>query len=205
MIRYEGLDLHAEGGGTVNTEGLDRRVLDAQALDPGVGERVGVEEPLLFPSVSRCGLIVGSHPVVHSLGLRLSTVATLAVPPSGTTAIDNVTRGTLDSDLLSGDRDQGALPLLVAERSSTGEGDSRAGREASQVEGGTGRDGDAVEDNAGAARLALDGTGSVGEGAASTLVENGGRSLDRGGHEAEGGRERGNGGNHDDLSECSTQ
>lgn len=91
----------AKVGGAVDAESLDGSVLDTQSLDPGVLKGVGVEE----------------------LGLGLSTVAALSVPPLGTVSIDNVARGTLDGDGASGEGDQRTLPLLVTERGSTLEGD----------------------------------------------------------------------------------
>lgn len=45
-VRVVNVDVvHAEGGGAVDAECLNGSVLDTQVVDPGVGERVGVEEP----------------------------------------------------------------------------------------------------------------------------------------------------------------
>lgn len=90
-----------EVGGRVDAHELDGRVLDVQALDVGLLEGVGVEE----------------------LGLGLASVGALAVPPLGAVAIDDVARGAGDSDVGSGDGDQGSLPLLVSERGGTLEDD----------------------------------------------------------------------------------
>lgn len=98
--------------------------------------------------------------------------------------------GTLDGDGLSRDGDHGAIPFLVTERCGSLEGDGSSLLESREIEGCAGRDGDAVEDNAGAASLATDGTGGSGEGAAGTFVENRG-SVGRGGQKTESGRKRG--------------
>lgn len=90
-----------EVGGRVDAHELDGRVLDVQALDGGLLHGVGVEE----------------------LGLGLASVGALAVPPLGAVAIDDMARGAGDSDVSSGDGDQGAFPLLVSEGSGTLEDD----------------------------------------------------------------------------------
>lgn len=73
------------------------RVLDVQALDVGLLQRVGVEE----------------------LWLGLSSVGALAIPPLRAVAVNDVARSAGDSDIGSGDRDEWAFPLLVAEGSGT--------------------------------------------------------------------------------------
>lgn len=77
--RREGVQ--REVGGSVDVEGLDRRVLDVEVHDDRVGERVGVEE----------------------LGLGFAAVAALAVPPGGTVAVDDVAGGALDLDVGAGE------------------------------------------------------------------------------------------------------
>jgi hypothetical protein len=57
------------------------------------------------------------------LGLGLASIATLSVPPLSTSSINNMASGTVDSDVVARDGDQGTFPLLVAERGSTLEGD----------------------------------------------------------------------------------
>lgn len=90
-----------EVGSRVDAHELDWRVLDIQALDAGLLQTVGVEE----------------------FGLGLATVGPLAIPPLGTVAINDVARGTSDSDVGSRDGDEWAFPLLVAEGSGTLEDD----------------------------------------------------------------------------------
>jgi len=77
---------------------------------------VGVEEPIKSVMSRQCrqGCL---------LGLRLSTVGALSVPPLRTVAIDDVSAGAVDSDLGAGDRDEGAFPLLVGKGGSALEGD----------------------------------------------------------------------------------
>lgn len=90
-----------EVGGRVDAHELNWRVLDVQALDGGLLQGVGVEE----------------------LGLGLSRVGALAIPPLGTVAVNDVARGTSDSDVGSRYRDEWAFPLLVAKGSGTLEDD----------------------------------------------------------------------------------
>lgn len=52
---------------------------------------------------------------IEELGLGLATVSSLAIPPAGSVAVEDGTRGSLHSDIGSGDGDQGARPFLVAE------------------------------------------------------------------------------------------
>lgn len=65
----------------VNGEDLNRRVLDLNVLDVGVGHLVSVEE----------------------LGLGLATVSTLAIPPSATLSVKDRSRSTDDGDLVARD------------------------------------------------------------------------------------------------------
>lgn len=78
---------------------------------------------------------------------------------------------------------------------------SSSGLEASHVQGRTGRNSDAVQNNVGAAGLALDGAGSISEGAAGTLLENG-SCLSAGCEKPEGGSEGRDGSNHGCGSDC---
>lgn len=193
----EGDVVDAQVGGAVDGESLDGGVQDVQALDVGALEAVGVEE----------------------LGLGLAAVAALAVPPAGALAVNGVSGGTVDLDVAAGEGDEGSLPLLVAEGGLALEGDlfrswsvkvprsgsvaagflrtkcrtyGGAGLEAGHVEGGTGGDGNAVQDNAGAAGLALDGGGGIGEGAAGAGLNLGNRGGDGGGRQGAENEKRGN-------------
>lgn len=85
--------------------------LDAEALDGGVvdleaGDGRGVQ-------------LVG----VEELGLCLSTIATLAIPPAGSVSVNLGTGCLLDFDVGSGHGDERTLPLLVAESGLTREDD----------------------------------------------------------------------------------
>lgn len=86
----------------VDTNDLDGRVLDGNAGDGGVGQFVSGEE----------------------LGLGLSTISTLTVPPTSTITVENRSLGALDSDLLSLDVKKGTLPFRVAPGGGTLEDDS---------------------------------------------------------------------------------
>lgn len=77
---------------------------------------MGVEEPMKSGTSRQYGRSC-------LLGLRLSTVGALSVPPLRTVAIDDVSAGAVDSDLGAGDRDEGAFPLLVGKGGSALEGD----------------------------------------------------------------------------------
>lgn len=57
------------------------------------------------------------------LGLSLTAVGSLAIPPSRPVTVDHMTRGTLDSDLGPRDRDQRSLPLFVSKAGSALEDD----------------------------------------------------------------------------------
>lgn len=79
----------------LHTETLDRGVLDVQAGDGRVVQGVGVEE----------------------LGLSLSAVGSLTVPPASTAAVDDMACFAGDMNVLAGHADEGTLPLLVSEGS----------------------------------------------------------------------------------------
>lgn len=148
----------------VNAEALDGGVLDVQALDAGRAlEAVGIEE----------------------LGLGLAAVGALAVPPLGTVAINDMARSTDNFDVAARDADERTAPLLVAEGGGALEGDGGAILQAGEIQSSTGRDGDVVQDDAGAGALALDGRGSIGEGARGPLSELSGGSGSEGGAGAE--------------------
>lgn len=141
----------------VDGEYLDRRVLNLDVLDLGVGHAVGVEE----------------------LRLGLTAVSTLAVPPSAAITIDDRSRGTNDGDVVTRDGDERTLPLLVAESGSTLEGNSGARSEVSQVKGGTSGNDSILDDDARARLLLLESVGGGGgarEGTAATLLKS--RSCD---------------------------
>lgn len=57
------------------------------------------------------------------LGLLLSTVRALAIPPGRAVSINDVATSTVDLDVGSGNRDQRAFPLLVCESCLALEGD----------------------------------------------------------------------------------
>lgn len=138
-------------GSGVDAEPLDGGILDIEVRDGGLLHRMRVEE----------------------LGLSLATVRALAIPPLCAVAIDDMPRGAVHGDLSTRDGDQGALPLLVAKGSSTLEGDSRASVQLGQVERGTSRDGDVVEDDVCAGSLVLGdicGTGRARKGAATGAI-----------------------------------
>jgi hypothetical protein len=122
----------------VDGEDLNRRVLDLNVLDVGVGHLVGVEE----------------------LGLGLATVSTLAIPPSAALAIKDGARGTDDGDLVTRDRDKRTAPLLVSKGGGALESDGGASSQAGQIEGGSSRDNGAVDNDAGARLLLLENVGS---------------------------------------------
>lgn len=84
--------VHSEVGDAVDAESLDGGVENVQVLDVGVLEGVGAEE----------------------LGLGLSAVAALGIPPSLTLTVNGVARGTLDEEVVSGEGNKGTFPLLVA-------------------------------------------------------------------------------------------
>jgi hypothetical protein len=91
------------------------RVVDGDTSD---GEVVGLDAEALNRGVvhlepSDVGLVQLVR--VEELGLGLAAVATLGVPPAGAVAVDLGAGLLLDGDGGSGDRDQGALPLFVAE------------------------------------------------------------------------------------------
>lgn len=77
----------------LDAEHLNGGVLDGETRDGRLIQRVGIEE----------------------LRLGLAAVGTFAVPPARTVSVnDGVVLGS-DGDFLSGDLDQGTIPLLVAE------------------------------------------------------------------------------------------
>lgn len=82
-----------------------------------------------------------------------------------------MTGSTLDGDLVTGDRDERTLPLLVTEAGGTLEGNGGSILELGQVESGTGGNIDVVQDDSSARGLALDGGGSVRECTAGTSIQ----------------------------------
>lgn len=77
---------------SADADGLDRSVLDVKVGDGRFSQAVRVEE----------------------LGLRLSTVASLAIPVRRTTTVEVRTAGALDGDLVSLDLKERTGPFLVA-------------------------------------------------------------------------------------------
>ena len=141
--------VEGEASGTVDRETLNRGVLDVQVVDRGRGHGVGSEE----------------------FGLLLATVGALAVPPLRTVTVDNVTRSTVDGDLVTRDGDKRTRPLLVAEAGGTLESDGGSILELGKIKSGAGRDLNVVQDDVGARGLALDGRRSIRERAAGAGVQ----------------------------------
>ena len=79
--------------GAVDGERLNRTVLQSQAGDGGSGQTMGIEE----------------------LWFCFTAIASLGVPPPGSSAVDDGTRRASDGDVGPGDRDEGTGPLFVAE------------------------------------------------------------------------------------------
>ena len=98
---------------------------------------------------------------IEELGLGLAAIAALAVPPASTVAIQNTASSTGNGDGSTGNADEGSFPLLVAEGSGALENDVGSALQASQVEGGTGRNSNIVKDNGGAGSLGLSGRRST--------------------------------------------
>lgn len=140
----QGNIVNAQVGHSVDAERLDGSVEDVELVNLGFLQGVSVEE----------------------LGLGLSTVAALAVPPSRAVAINGVARGTFNDDVASRKGDERSLPLLVSKGCLSLEGDGSAGLESSHIKGSSGGNSNILEDDAGAAGLALDGRSSISESAA---------------------------------------
>lgn len=85
----------------LDTETLNGGVLDVKTGDFRVVQLVGVEE----------------------LGLLLSAVGSLAVPPASASTVDNMAGCTGDVNVISREADEGTLPLLVSEGGFTLEDD----------------------------------------------------------------------------------
>lgn len=123
---------------------------------------------------------------VEELRLGLSAVAALAIPPASAVAIEDTASGTGDGDGCTRNTDERTSPLLVAEGSGALKDDVGTALQASQVEGGSGRNGDVVEDNSGAGSLGLGrrcSTASTAEGTGGGALVNGrccGSSRDHG-------------------------
>jgi hypothetical protein len=98
---------------------------------------------------------------VKELGLGLSAVAALTIPPASTVAIKDTASGTGNGDGCTGNTDKRTSPLLVAKGSGALEDDVSSALQPSQVEGSAGRDGDVVEDDSGAGSLRLSGRSST--------------------------------------------
>ena len=141
------------------------------ALDDGVGHLVSVEH----------------------LGLGLATVGALGVPPTGSISVESGT-SAVDGDVVTGDGDEGTLPLLVAEGGGALEDDVGALLQVGQVEGGAGGNDEVAEGDGRARLLVLDGVGGTAgaaEGAAiAASIERSGSSDDRRGSQCHGGEGR---------------
>jgi hypothetical protein len=138
ILVVDGNAADSQGIGVVDGEHLNGGVLDRNALDDGVGHLVGVEK----------------------LGLGLSTVGALGVPPAGSVSVKSGA-GAIDSDVVAGDRDERSLPLLVTESGGALENDVGALGQVGQVEGGAGGDNKIAEGDGRARLLVLDGVGSA--------------------------------------------
>lgn len=123
---------------------------------------------------------------VEELGLGLAAVRALGVPPAATIAIESGT-SAVDGNVVAGDGDERALPLLVTEGGGALEDDVGSLLEVGQVEGGAGRDRNVVEGDCGARFFVLDGSCGVGKGAAVALGERSGSSDGRRGSQCHGG------------------
>lgn len=62
---------------------------------------------------------------VEELGLLLPAVAALSIPPGGAVSINDVPLGSGDSQMVSGEADQRAIPLLIPKGGRSCEGDLR--------------------------------------------------------------------------------
>jgi len=134
---------------SVDRNTLNRRVLDVEVVNLGVGELVSSEE----------------------LGLGSAAVATVSIPVLLTLAVENSTRA-LNSDLVTGDLEKRSLPLLVAPGGGALEDDLGVVLELAQIKSLTSGDLEAVEDNGAARGLGLHGlfgAAGAGEGAAGAL------------------------------------
>ena len=92
--------------GDVQVVRLDAEALDGGVIDLEAGDGRGVQ-------------LVGRE----ELGLGLSTIAPLSIPPAGSVSVNLGTGFLLDLDVGSGHGNKRALPLLVAEGSFTREDD----------------------------------------------------------------------------------
>jgi hypothetical protein len=68
------------------------------------------------------------------LGLGLASIATLSVPPLGTSGVDDMTSSTIDRDVGTRDGDQWTFPLFVSERSRALEGNLLTVRRTSSLQ-----------------------------------------------------------------------
>ena len=87
------------------------------------------------------------------LGLGLSTVATLTIPPTCTIGVQDGARGTLDGNLGAANGKQRSGPLLVAPGGSAFKDDGGVISKLGQVKGRARRNSDVVQDNCGASSL----------------------------------------------------
>ncbi len=70
----------------------------------------------------------------EELGLDLSAVTALTIPPTSSVTIENRSRSALDSDFVSTNVNKGALPLLVAPSRGTLEDDSGTVSQAGEIQ-----------------------------------------------------------------------
>jgi len=108
------------------------------ALDDGVGHLVSVEH----------------------LGLGLSTVGALGVPPTRSISVESGT-SAVNGDVVARDGNKRTLPLLVAEGGGALEDNVGALLQVGQVEGGASGNDEVAEGNGRARLLVLDGVGST--------------------------------------------
>lgn len=115
---------NVEGIGVVATLGVAQGVIEGNIINTQVGHSVDAEclnRSVKDVELGNLGFL--QRMSVEELGLGLSTVAALAVPPSRAVAINGVARGTVDDDVASRKGDERSAPLLVAKGGLSLEGD----------------------------------------------------------------------------------
>jgi len=135
--------------GTRDTEGLNRSVVDLETLNLGVLEAMSSEE----------------------LRLLLTAVASLAVPPTGTSAINLSTGVLLDSDSVTRNLNKGTNPLLVAKGGGTVKDNSGTLVKVGKIKGLTSGNSNVLKNNGRARLLTRNGLVSSGESTRSTSVK----------------------------------
>jgi hypothetical protein len=106
---------------------------------------------------------------VKHLGLGLSTVGALGVPPTRPISVKSGT-SAIDGDVVARDRDKRPLPLLVAKGSGALKDNVGTLLEVGQVKGGACRNNEVAESNGRARLLVLDSVGGTTRAAEGTAV-----------------------------------